>query len=104
MDIDRHANSKARQDQRRAEAIERQEACAKLSIAQRLERLDTLFGEGKGATRERLRLHERAKRGPGRVVEVALHGADIVAAPAEPKRSKKQKRRSRDEKRGADRE
>jgi len=104
MDIDRHANSKARQDQRREEAVARQEACAKLSIPQRLERLDTLFGEGKGATRERLRLHERAARGSNRVVEVALHGADTVAAPAEPRKPKKQKRRRRDEKRGADHE
>lgn len=46
-------------ERKRAEAKTRQEASGKLSSQQRLERLDRLFGEGQGATKERLKLHMR---------------------------------------------
>jgi hypothetical protein len=46
-----------RKEIRRQEAQERQAACDKLSPEQRLANLDTLFGEGVGATKERVKLH-----------------------------------------------
>jgi len=96
MSIDRHANSKARQQQRREDAIDRQAEAAKLSPQQKLERLDSLFGEGKGATKERLKLHERISRGSK--ATIVTHGPTIMAEPSEPK---KQRRKRRDEKRGS---
>lgn len=96
MNIDRHSNSKARQEQRRVEALARGAAVAGETPAQRIARLDQLFGPGLGAKRERERMVKRASK-PAPTVKV--HGPDTVEAPAEPK--EKQKRRRRDEKRGS---
>jgi len=43
-------------EDKRRRAIERQEARAKLTPQQQLKKLDDKFGEGKGATKERVRL------------------------------------------------
>ncbi len=64
------ANFPERKTRKRAEATARQEAYNKLSPAQKLERLDSMFGPGQGAQRERKRLGKQV-------------GA-ILAAPAEP--------------------
>ena len=48
-----------RREIRRQEAQERQEACDKLSPQQRLDALDSLFGPGNGAKRERAKLQAR---------------------------------------------
>ena len=90
------ANFPRNKERKRAEAKARQDASAELSPAQRLARLDEVFGEGRGAVKERLKLHARAQRGPA----LALHGPDTIEAPAEP-RPGKPRRRDRDEKRGA---
>jgi len=44
---------------RQEEALVRQAAYDKLSVAEKLQRLDTLFGEGLGATRQRAKLAKR---------------------------------------------
>ena len=44
---------------RQAEAKERNEARASISDAERLARLDSILGKGKGATKERARLQAR---------------------------------------------
>ena len=51
--------AKAKKEQRRKEAIERQEAHDKLTVQQKLDRLDAKFGAGKGAARERARLEKQ---------------------------------------------
>ncbi len=48
---------------RREEAEARQVVRDKLSSEQQLARLDILFGESQGATKERLRLHRDIARG-----------------------------------------
>lgn len=45
-------------DRRKADAELREEARAKLSPQQQLERLDTLLGKGEGAVKERARLEK----------------------------------------------
>lgn len=44
---------------RQEEALVRQAEYDKLSVAEKLKRLDTLFGEGLGATRQRAKLAKR---------------------------------------------
>ena len=51
-----------RRELRQKSALVRKEARSKLSSQQQLGQLDKLFGEGKGATKERLRLHEQLKK------------------------------------------
>lgn len=48
--------AKAHQEQKRAEAIERQEKHNSLSLVQRMELLDKRLGKGIGAKKERMRL------------------------------------------------
>jgi hypothetical protein len=90
------ANFSRKRDRKCKEALERQALSAKLSPEERLERLDKLFGEGKGATKERLKLHARLRRQPA-IEVVNLHGPSVIETPAEP-RHHKPKRRSRNEK------
>jgi hypothetical protein len=103
--IDRHRNSKARQEQRREDAQRRNAVTAELSVAERIKRLDQLFGPGLGATHERARLLSPKKRKTFTEEVAQALGAEgvnpdateigvIVSLP------KKQKRRSRDQKRG----
>ena len=50
-----------RRTKRRDEAAARNAATAKLSPAERIARLDTMFGKGQGAQRERKRLAAKAQ-------------------------------------------
>lgn len=52
----------ARREVRRKAAEARQAERDKRSPEEQLARLDAMHGEGKGATKERLRLHEQIKR------------------------------------------
>lgn len=52
----------SRRAQRRAEAIARAEACAKLTSVERLAKLDAKLGAHVGAKRERVRLNLQSKR------------------------------------------
>ena len=49
---------RTRNRKRREEALERQEAYAKLTPHQKLKKLDAKLGPGVGAVRERARLHQ----------------------------------------------
>lgn len=53
----------AAKQKRREEAEARQAVRNELTHQQQLERLDKLFGENCGATKERLRLHQEIARG-----------------------------------------
>lgn len=53
------ANFPKNKERKRAEAKIRQETSDKLSPQQKLEKLDGLFGPGKGATKERIKLHQK---------------------------------------------
>jgi hypothetical protein len=44
---------------RQEAAAQRQAESDRLTPAQRLERLDAVFGQGRGATKERIKLHQR---------------------------------------------
>lgn len=55
-----------RRDERRESAIERQAARDARSHQQQLERLDRMFGKGKGAAKERARLRALIKQGETR--------------------------------------
>ena len=50
---------KATKEQKRREAEERNAAWAALTFEQQLESLDRAFGEGKGATKQRVKIHEK---------------------------------------------
>ena len=52
-----------RKQDRQKEAIERQEVRTSLSDQKQLDKLDVMFGEGKGATKERKRLAARIEKG-----------------------------------------
>ena len=86
-----------RRQARQQSAAERQAISSAMTPAQRLAVLDERLGEGKGAIKERIRLHERMHRAPA-PTPVVIHGSDTIAAPAEP-RNKRQRRQRREEKR-----
>lgn len=78
---------------KRAAAEQRQAEAAKLTPEQRLARLDELFGPGLGATKERIKLHQRINQ---RTTTVKVHDANVViAAPAEPGQSPRAGKRQR---------
>jgi len=52
-----------RKQERQKEAKERQELRESLSDQKQLDKLDSMFGKGKGATKERKRLEERIAKG-----------------------------------------
>lgn len=52
-------NSRKRRDLRRAIAVENNEKRASLTDEQQLAKLDSMFGKGKGAKKERARLEKR---------------------------------------------
>lgn len=54
-------NQTHRVDQRRKDAIERNESWDNLSPQQQLEKLDERFGKGEGASRQRKRLRKLLK-------------------------------------------
>ena len=54
--------AKAKKERKQKEAIERKEAYDKLTVQQKLDRLDAKFGTGKGAARERARLEKQLNR------------------------------------------
>ena len=52
-----------RKQERQKEAKERQELRESLSDQKQLDKLDKMFGKGKGATKERKRLEARIEKG-----------------------------------------
>lgn len=50
---------RARQEEKKASALERQEVAAKRTPQEQLERLDKMFGQGNGAVKERAKLARR---------------------------------------------
>jgi hypothetical protein len=87
MDIDRHRNSRARKLQRREEALARNAVSATKPYAERLADLDRSFGEGRGATKERIRLHQKL-------------GQVLITGPSEPGQPLKMVKRKRRQRKG----
>ena len=48
-----------RKEQKRNEAIARNEAWASLSYEKQLQHIDKMFGKDKGATKQRLKIHQK---------------------------------------------
>jgi hypothetical protein len=92
------ANFPRNKARKQAEAVARKAVTDALTLPQRLARLDTLFGPGLGAKRERARIQTKIEKAATKpVVETAL-----IAAPAEPgTRPERPRRKERGQKRGA---
>jgi hypothetical protein len=95
------ANFPRNKERKRLEAQQRAEAIAHLTPAQRLQRLDELFGPGLGGARERARLAIRAVKKAVPPEAARAIAADIIVEAATADYAKKQKRRARDKKKDA---
>lgn len=86
-------------ENKRVEAKARQEACDKLSPQQRLEKLDEMLGVGKGATKERLKLHAKINQvatvEKAKIEKTAKEVADETALKAS-RRAKNERREAKD--------
>jgi hypothetical protein len=94
------ANFPRNRERKQAEALVRQAASAALPPEARLAALDA---RGFRAVKERAKLAKRIERAAQAPVAPAMtvHGPDTIAAPAEPARAPKPRRKDRREKRGA---